>query len=65
LIARPNRSQARTIRTSYYIACAVGEASPHETIRPSLIYNISLIIGLIVCILYPEIILTLPRLVGL
>jgi tripartite ATP-independent transporter DctM subunit len=49
----------------YYIACAVGEASPHETIRPSLIYNIFLIIGLIVCILYPEIILTLPRMVGL
>jgi tripartite ATP-independent transporter DctM subunit len=49
----------------YYIACAVGEASPHETIRPSLIYNVFLIIGLIVCILYPDIILTLPRLVGL
>lgn len=49
----------------YYIACAVGEASPHETIRPSLIYNIFLIVGLIVCILYPDIILTLPRLVGL
>jgi tripartite ATP-independent transporter DctM subunit len=49
----------------YYIACAVGEASPHETIRPSLIYNIFLIIGLIVCILYPDIILTLPRMVGL
>jgi TRAP-type C4-dicarboxylate transport system permease large subunit len=49
----------------YYIACAVGEASPHETIRPSLIYNIFLIIGLVVCILYPEIILTLPRLAGL
>lgn len=53
------------IGIGYYIACAVGEASPHETIRPSLIYNIFLIIGLIICILYPGIILTLPRMLGL
>lgn len=49
----------------YYMACAVGEASPHETMKPSLIYNIFLIAGLIICILYPPIILALPRAFGL
>ena len=49
----------------YYVTCAVGEASPHETMRPSLIYNVFLIIGFILCILFPTIILGVPHLLGL
>jgi C4-dicarboxylate transporter, DctM subunit len=49
----------------YYIACAIGEASPHEALKPTLFYNIFLIAGLIVVILYPDITLFLPRLAGM
>lgn len=48
----------------YYIACAIGDASPHDALRPTLFYNVFLIIGLILCILFPVVILGLPRLLG-
>jgi tripartite ATP-independent transporter DctM subunit len=48
----------------YYIACAVGEASPHDAVKPSLFYNALLLAGLTVAILWPDIILALPRLFG-
>ena len=49
----------------YYVACAVGEASPHETMLPSLIYNTFLIIGFVLCIIFPIIILGVPHMLGL
>jgi C4-dicarboxylate transporter DctM subunit len=48
----------------YYIACAIGEASPHDALKPTLFYNFFLILGLILCIVFPGVILGLPRLLG-
>jgi C4-dicarboxylate transporter, DctM subunit len=48
----------------YYIACAIGEAPPHDALKPTLFYNFFLIIGLILCIVFPGVILGLPRLLG-
>ncbi len=45
----------------YYVACAVGDAPPNATMRPSLAYNVSLVLGLIVVILFPAITLTVPH----
>jgi C4-dicarboxylate transporter, DctM subunit len=49
----------------YYIACAIGGASPHQAIRPSLFYTLFLVIGLVLAILVPGTILGLPRLLGM
>ena len=45
----------------FYITCAVGEAPINASMKPSWIYNIFLILGLVVVILFPEITLWLPR----
>jgi C4-dicarboxylate transporter DctM subunit len=49
----------------YFIACAIGEAPVNATMRPTLIYNIFLVLGLIVVILFPQITLWLPHLLGM
>jgi len=49
----------------YYIACAVTGAPVNATMRPSWIYNIFLILGLIVVALFPQITLWLPAQVGM
>ena len=49
----------------YFIACAIGEAPVNATMRPSFIYNIVLVLGLILVILFPQITVWLPHLVGL
>jgi C4-dicarboxylate transporter, DctM subunit len=48
----------------YYIACAIGEAPTNRTMRPSLIYNIWLVLGLIVVMLVPAITLAVPHAFG-
>ena len=48
----------------YYIACAIGEASPHDALKPTLFYNFFLVIGLILCMVFPGVILGLPRMLG-
>jgi C4-dicarboxylate transporter DctM subunit len=45
----------------YYVACAIGDAPPNATMRPSMVYNISLVLGLVVVILFPAITLTVPH----
>jgi len=45
----------------FYITCAVGEAPINASMKPSWIYNIFLILGLVVVILFPEVTLWLPR----
>jgi TRAP-type C4-dicarboxylate transport system permease large subunit len=49
----------------YYISCAIGEAPVNATIRPSLFYNVFLILGLAIVILFPQITLWLPHQFGL
>lgn len=49
----------------YYITCAVTGAPVNATMRPSWIYNIFLILGLMVVALVPEITLWLPKQLGL
>ena len=49
----------------FYITCAVGESPVNATMWPSWIYNIFLILGLVVVILFPEITLWLPRYFGM
>jgi tripartite ATP-independent transporter DctM subunit len=53
------------IGLGYYITCAVAEAPINATMRPSFIYNIFLILGLVVVIVFPQITLWLPQLFGL
>ncbi len=48
----------------YYIACAIGEADTNKTMRPSLMYNIWLVLGLIVVMLVPAITLAVPHAFG-
>ena len=45
----------------YYVACAIGDAPPNATMRPSLVYNVSLVLGLVVVILFPAITLAVPH----
>ena len=45
----------------YYVACAIGDAPPNATMRPSMVYNISLVLGLVVVILFPAITLAVPH----
>ena len=49
----------------FYVACTVGEAAPAPTMRPSLVYNVFLVLGLIVAMLVPSITLFLPHLFGM
>ncbi len=49
----------------YYVACAIGEAPAAATMRPSLIYNVFLLVGLALAVIFPEITLGLPRLFGM
>jgi C4-dicarboxylate transporter, DctM subunit len=49
----------------FYISCAVGEAPVNATIKPSLFYNVFLILGLAIVILFPQITLWLPHQFGL
>jgi tripartite ATP-independent transporter DctM subunit len=49
----------------FYITCAVGEAPVNATMRPSFIYNIFLLLGLVAVIVFPQITTWLPRLLGL
>ena len=49
----------------YFIACAIGEAPVNATMRPSLIYNIVLVLGLILVIVFPQITVWLPHLFGM
>jgi tripartite ATP-independent transporter DctM subunit len=49
----------------FYITCAVGEAPVNASMKPSWIYNIFLLLGLVVVILFPEITLWLPRQFGM
>jgi len=49
----------------YYIACAIGEAPVNPTMRPSVIYNIFLLAGLAVVIMFPEITVWLPHHFGM
>jgi C4-dicarboxylate transporter, DctM subunit len=49
----------------YYVACAIGEAPVNATMRPSVVYNIFLVVGLIVVILFPQITVWLPHQFGM
>ena len=49
----------------YYIACAIGEAPINATMKPSAVYNVFLILGLAIVVLFPAITLTLPHHFGL
>jgi TRAP-type C4-dicarboxylate transport system permease large subunit len=49
----------------YYIACAIGEAPVNPTMRPSLIYNLFLLAGLAVVIMFPQITVWLPHHFGM
>jgi tripartite ATP-independent transporter DctM subunit len=48
----------------YYIACAIGDAPTSKTMRPSLMYNVWLVFGLIVVMLVPAITLAVPHAFG-
>ncbi len=48
----------------YYVACAIGGAPTNTTMRPCLIYNIWLVLGLIVGMLLPPITLAVPHAFG-
>lgn len=48
----------------YYIACAIGDAPTNKTMRPSFLYNIWLVLGLIVVMLVPAITLAVPHAFG-
>jgi C4-dicarboxylate transporter, DctM subunit len=49
----------------YYVACAIGDAPVNATMRPSIIYNIFLVLGLIVVILFPQLTVWLPHQFGM
>jgi C4-dicarboxylate transporter DctM subunit len=53
------------IGIGFYIACTVGEAPINATMRSSAYYNVFLILGVIVVILFPQITLWLPTLFGM
>jgi len=48
----------------YYIACAIGEAPTNKTMKPSLVYNVWLVVGLVVVMLVPAITLAVPHAFG-
>ncbi len=49
----------------YYVACAIGEAPVNATMRPSVIYNTFLLLGLVVVILFPQLTVWLPHTFGM
>ena len=49
----------------YYVACAIGDAPVNATMRPSIVYNIFLVLGLIVVILFPQLTVWLPHQFGM
>ena len=49
----------------YYVACTVGEAPVHHTMRPSFVYNAFLVAGLVVVVLFPGLTVWLPHRFGL
>ncbi len=50
------------IGIGFYVACAIGEAPAASAMRPSLIYTIFLLLGLLLAILFPQVTLWLPHL---
>ena len=48
----------------YYVACAIGDAPTGKTMRPCLMYNIWLVLGLILVMLIPAITLAVPHAFG-
>jgi tripartite ATP-independent transporter DctM subunit len=53
------------IGIGYYMACALGDAPPGPTMRPSLVYTGFLLLGLVAAILLPAVTLGLPHLFGM
>jgi len=53
------------IGIGYYVACAIGEAPVNETMRPSMLYMLFVIIGLVVVILFPQLTVWLPHHFGM
>jgi C4-dicarboxylate transporter DctM subunit len=53
------------VGVGFYISCAVGEAPANAAMRPSFFYNIFLLLGLVVVILYPQLTLWLPHQFGM
>lgn len=49
----------------YYITCAIGEAPVNATMKPSAVYNLFLLLGLAIVVLFPSITLGLPHYFGL
>jgi C4-dicarboxylate transporter, DctM subunit len=49
----------------YYVACAIGDAPVNATMRPSLIYMLFIVLGLIVVILFPQLTVWLPHHFGM
>ena len=49
----------------FYIACAVGEAPVNESMRPAAYYNVFLLLGVVVVILFPQITTWLPGVFGM
>jgi C4-dicarboxylate transporter, DctM subunit len=49
----------------YYITCAIGDAPVNATMKPSAIYNLFLVLGLAIVVLFPSITLALPHYFGL
>ena len=49
----------------YYVACAIGDAPLNATMRPSVVYNIFLLLGLILVILFPQLTVWLPHQFGM
>jgi len=49
----------------YYITCAIGGAPINATMKPSAVYNVFLVLGLAVVVLFPSITLALPHYFGL
>src|ERR1022692_1072143 len=49
----------------YYVACAIGNAPVNATMRPSLIYNLFIVLGLTVVVLFPQLTVWLPHRFGM
>jgi C4-dicarboxylate transporter, DctM subunit len=49
----------------YYVACAIGNAPVNATMRPSLIYMMFIVLGLMVVILFPQLTVWLPHRFGM
>ena len=53
------------IGIGYYVACAIGQSSVNATMRPSMLYMLFVIAGLVVVILFPQITVWLPHAFGM